>query len=449
MRRPPRPAHGSAGASPTRFCAALAILLWAAAAGAQGPSEKTLSECLAMALDHHPSLKAAGAAVDAAHQRVWQAASGYLPQINAAYSLDRSMTSLGASTGTDVDPQSSTFTFHETGASFSQRLFDFGKTLADIRGAQASQRSVDADRATQRETVVLSVKQSYYQLLAAQRLRVVAEDTVRQNRAQTALAEGRNQVGLAPRFDVTRARVQLAQAELDQLTARNNVQLARETLRNAIGLTAPLDFDIVDTLEAARVQIGETQALQTAYDSRPELASILAQQNAVEQQVASLQRDYLPYVTGNGGYFWSGTWNGSEVPYEDSWNIGAAVNLSLFNGGLTTAQVGEAKANLSRLRYDEDTLRQNIALAVRQALLNAQQASESIGVAEKGAQEARESLELAEGRYETGVGNIIELTDAQTARTSAEARAVQALYDYQTSLAELERAMGQALAREP
>ena len=101
---------------------------------------------------------------------------------------------------------------------------------------------------------------------------------------------------------------------------------------------------------------------------------------------------------------------------------------------------------MSNLKFNEDVLRQNIALEVRQAVLNVQQAAESIRVAEKGLQQARENMDLADGRYKTGVGNIIELTDAQTSLTTAEASHVQALYSYQTAVAAVEKATAQQLA---
>jgi len=123
-------------------------------------------------------------------------------------------------------------------------------------------------------------------------------------------------------------------------------------------------------------------------------------------------------------------------------------DLSVFNGGLTTAQVGEAKANLENLQANEEVTRQNITLDVRQATLNPRQAVESIRVADKGLQQARENLEIAEGRYGTGVGNIIELTDAQTSLTSAEASRVQAVVNYRTALASLERATAHAFSAE-
>jgi len=432
-----------------RFATIVALLgissLLRGVAAADDLPTKTLEECIAIAIQQQPSLKAAGAAVDAGHQRVWQAGSNYLPQISATYGAARRNSSVAARTGGPsgtVTAQSQTFNFYNTGVGFTQVLFDFGQTLASIRAAQAAEQSLQADLSTQRDTVVFNVKQSYFNLLAASRLMLVADETVRQSQKHLELAQGRYDVGMAPKIDVTTAQVQLAQAELNQVTARNNVAVARETLRNALGLIGPLDFGIVDDFGRRRVQISADDALALAYDKRPELLSIQAQERSTEEHITFLQRNYLPNVTGNGAY----DWTGNDYPLQSSWSIGANVNLSIFNGGLTTAQVAEQKANLSNLKFNEEVLRQNIALEVRQALLNLQQAAESIRVAEKGLQQARENLDLAEGRYKTGVGNIIELTDAQASLTSAEANYVAALYSYQNAVATVEKATTQQLA---
>jgi len=425
---------------------AIGVLLRGVAAVADLPT-KTLDECIAIAVQQQPSLKAAGAAVDAGHQRVWEAGSNYLPQITAVYGAARRNSSFssrtgGPGTGGGITTQSQTFNFYNTGVGFTQVLFDFGQTLASIRSAQATEQSLQANLSTQRDTVVFNVKQSYFNVLAANRLMGVADETVRQSQKHLEQAQGRYDVGMAPKFDVTNVQVQLAQAELNQVTARNNVAVARETLRDALGLVGPLDFDLVDDFGSRRVPISAEDALALAYDKRPELLSIQAQERSAEEQITFLQRNYLPNVTGNGAY----NWTGNDYPLQSSWNIGAAVNLSIFNGGLTVAQVAEAKANLSNLKFNEDVLRLNIALEVRQAVINLEQAAEAIRVAEKGLQQARENLDLAEGRYKTGVGNIIELTDAQTSLTSAEANYVKALYAYQTAVAAVEKATTQKLA---
>lgn len=430
---------------------ALALLMGlcviAAAAQETQPTtqvKKTLAECIAIALEQHPSLKAATASVEAGQQRVREAVSNYLPQVSADYNptrqKSRPVTTLSGLAGGN----SRTFNLQTAQGTLTQVLFDFGHNLNAIRSAQASEQSLQADRTTQREVVVLNAKQAYFNVLAARRLLTVADETVRQNEKHLEQAQGRFNVGLAAKFDVTQAQVQLANAQLNQVTARNNVAVARETLRNALGLTGPLDFDIVDNFDVHQVGVTENEALTSAYDKRPELASIRAQEVAATEQIASLQKNYLPSVQGQADYKFQGT----DYPSRDLWDIGATVNLSLFNGGLTTAQIGEQKANLANLKYNEEVTRQNIALEVRQDVLNLAQAAESIRVSKTALRQARENLELAEGRYNTGVGNIIELTDAQASLTTAEANYVQALYNYKTTVAALEKATAQQLESE-
>jgi len=246
----------------------------------------------------------------------------------------------------------------------------------------------------------------------------------------------RFRVGLSAKFDVTNQQVQVANAQLNQVTARNNVAVGRETLRNALGLDEPLTFDIVDSFEVRTVEVGEDEAVARAYQKRPELQSLHARQRSADEQVVALQRQYLPNITSNGGYQWSG----DTYPLQSTWNVGAAVNLPILSGGLTRAQIGEAKANLAKLQFDESQLRQNIALEVREAVLGLQRAAESIRVSKTALGQANENLDLAVGRYKTGVGNVLEVTDAQATHTTAQANYVQALYGYDTSLAALEKA---------
>ena len=416
------------------------IGLAAGAAGAEeAPPPKTLSQCVAIAIEQHPSLKAAAASVEAGHARVWEAAAPYLPQITAQYGAQRRQTNSAAFGSPTGQPFRSYF--YNMGASLTQVLFDFGQTLDSIRSAQAAEQSLQADLSTQLAAVVLNLKQSYFTLLANRRLLGVADETVHQNQKHLEQAEGRFNVGLAAKIDVTTAQVQLANAELNQVTARNNVAVARETLRNALGLSGPLDFDIVDNLDVHRVTITEDEALAAAYNLRPELQSIVAHERATIEQIGALQKSYLPSVQAKADY----NYLGIDYPLVNTWDFGATVTLPIMSGGLTTAQIAEQKANLANLKSNEEVERQDIALEVRQAVLNLAQAAESIRVSEKGLQQARENLDLAEGRYNTGVGNIIELTDAQASLTTAEASYVQALYNYKTTIAALEKATAKQL----
>src|SRR5438128_3240486 len=379
------------------------IALLAVPAVALAQARKTLEECIEIALRQQPTLRAAAATVAAGRERVWEAAAAYLPQVSASYLASRRHASSSSLIGSGGAGAAKTFPFYSTGMALSQVLFDFGQNLELIHAAQASAEALAADADTQHDTVVFNVRQAYFALLAAYRLPDVAGGNVAQNQKHLDLAQGRHDVGLAPRFDVTNAQVQLATAELNRVTARNNVSLGRETLRNALGLLGPLDFDIVDSLEQPRSEVSDAEALGLAYANRPELKSLAAQDRADIERIKAIEKDYLPKLTLASNV----TWSGARYPLQETWHFGGLVNLSIFNGGLTTAQVGEAKANLDNLRATEDATRQNVTLEVRQALLNLRQAADSIVVADKGLQQARENLTLAEGRYKTGVGNLI------------------------------------------
>lgn len=421
----------------------------ARAAEVEPPSDlRSLAECVAIALERHPSIQISDAELAAGGARVGQARSGYLPQLSGSWSSDRRQSTFSSRTGgpsSDIaggaTAQETRFYFHQGAVALSQTLFDFGETLATIRAAQARRDSLAADADTTKASVVLGVKQSYFALLAARRLLAVADETVRSDLQQLELARARNEVGFAPRLDVTRTEVQLANAELDRLTARNNESVAEVTLANALGMEGPLPFDIEDMLAAPGVTLPESEALAHAYEHRPELRSVEARVRAGQQDVAEQKRALLPSVRADADYGGSG----SDTPLSESWRIGAIVDIPIFDGGLTWSRIGEANANLIGVKAEQQRLRQQIALEVRRALLDVSRTEEAMAVTERAVAQARENRELAEGRYETGVGNVIELVDARTAQTSADADRVRALYDHQTAIATLEQAIAQEL----
>lgn len=416
------------------FCVCLSATAFA-------QDRKTLEDCIGLALQHHPSLRAGAARAQAASARIREAAAAYLPQIDATYAANRRSTSIAARTGTTLGTATQTFNFFNTGVSFSQLLFDFGQGLYMIESAQAQAEASAADLETLREQVKLGVKQAYFGLLTAQHLQQVAFEAVRRSEKHLELAKTRYELGLAPRMDVTREQAQLAANRLDLLRAEHNVRIGYETLRNALGLDAPVDFALQDVPYLPRTLPDEQLLVQFAWDNRPEMRSLAAQIRATEKNALALERNHLPLVTGGAQYQWSG----ATFPLEPNWNIGATVTVPLFRGGLTVAQVEAAKQNVLALQYDENTLRQSVALEVREALVRFHEAIKSIEVSRQGTEQARENLQLAEGRYETGVGSIIEVTDAQSTFVGARGQEIQALYGYHLAVAALEKAIGAAL----
>jgi outer membrane protein TolC len=321
----------------------------------------------------------------------------------------------------------------------SQNLFDFGKTSTQVKIQNLNLDAFRSDFDTTNAQVVFGVKQAYYGRLLTKRNRDVAREVVGQYEQHLGQAKGFFEVGLKPKFDVTKAEVDLSNAKLNLLKAENALRLAQVTLNNAMGLPEAPDYEIQDSLAFQRVELDLDQSMKKAYDRRPDLQSILAKKKSLDETITLQKKGYTPYMTGNAGY----GWGGESFPLNQGWSIGATLNIPLFSGFSTKYQVDEARANLDVLKANEETLRQGIFLEVKQAWLNLQEAADRIVTAEVIVRQAAENLELANGRYAAGVGSPIEVTDALVAESNAKTSFGAALYDYKMAQASMEKATGE------
>jgi outer membrane protein TolC len=319
-------------------------------------------------------------------------------------------------------------------------IFDFGKTSTNVNIQKLNIEASQADLASTEEQVILNVKQAYYNLLRAKRNRVVAEDTIKQFEQHLAQAKAFYEVGTKPKFDVTKAEVDLSTAKLSQIVAENAVRIAVVSLNNAMGVPDAPEYVIEDKLSFEKYQMTVDEAMEKAYANRPELKSIMARKKATEESVALARKGYYPFLTGDAAWTWAG--EGGDFASGDGWNAGVTLSIPIFSGFLTKYQVSEAKANVMVLTANEEALRQTVLLEVQQNLLNLREAEERIGTAELAERQGRENYEIATGRYAAGVGNPIEVTDAEVALANAKVSYIQALYDFKVTRASLEKAMG-------
>ena len=190
---------------------------------------------------------------------------------------------------------------------------------------------------------------------------------------------------------------------------------------------------------AARDRPGAIQPYQSLVDL--ELAGherdlqILAQQLTLR----SIKGSYGPTLGASTGL----SDVGSNIPgLTWNWSAGLVLTVPIFQGGLTRAQVREAQANLAVIQAQADGERQQVALEVEQARLAVRADKEALAASVEALANAHVLLQLAEGRYETGVGSIIELGDAQVALTSAGQQKVQAEYNLSQARAQLLKAVG-------
>jgi outer membrane protein len=400
-----------------------------------------LNRCIDIALKMQPTIMAAASTVHATESRVGQAKSNYYPQIDWSSSYDRIRPASGSSSGGSIGSSGGTndaFDRYSTGFTLSQLLYDFGKTPTQVK---IQNLTLDASRSDLRNTtdqIILAVKQGYYGVVQAKYNVIVAEDTVKQTQDHLEQAKGFFTAGTRPKFDVTKAEVDLSNAKLNLIRNQNAFSIAKVTLNNAMGIPEAPEYTLDENLSFEKYEITFEDALSKAYANRPDLQSIIAQRQAAERSIDLAKTGYYPVVAGNAGYNWSG----EQFPLEHGWNAGATLSVPLFSGFLTKYQVEEARANLDVLKANEESLKQTIFLEVQQAYLTLRAAEEAIPTAKLGVEQAQENLEIANGRYAAGVGNPIEVTDAEVGLTNARTSNIQALYADKVAQASLEKAMG-------
>jgi outer membrane protein TolC len=247
------------------------------------------------------------------------------------------------------------------------------------------------------------------------------------------------EVGTKPKFDVTKAEVDLSNAKLGLIRAENAYRLARVALNNAMGLPEAPEYEILDQFSFQRVEIDLDETIRKAYERRPDLTAFAVRRKSLERGIELARKGNYPFITGSAGY----GWGGGDFPLDQGWSFGAQVNIPLFTGYSTKYQVAEAQANLEILAANEALLRQIVLQDVKQAWLNLQEAGERAVAAELIVRQATENLALANGRYNAGVGSPIEVTDALVAASNAKTAQIAALYDYKLAQASLAKAAGE------
>jgi outer membrane protein len=252
--------------------------------------------------------------------------------------------------------------------------------------------------------------------------------------------------GTRPKIDLRSAELNLANAELALVRAKNGVELAKVALNAAMGVEGPIDYDVADPAEQQLPEESRpvTDLLPEALHQRPEMVRADAELRA---QVASRRVAKSAYYPAFQAF---GNVNGSKVDdtkngdldWIYNWYVGAGLSWNLYSGSLTTKQVEETEAAEAQVAAQREQTRQSIRSDLEQQLISVSEAKERIRVSDRAVTTADERLKLAEGRYQAGAGDVIELDDAQIAQFNARAARVSAQYDLATARARLLRALG-------
>ncbi|HYM13050.1 MAG TPA: TolC family protein [Bryobacterales bacterium] len=397
------------------------------AAVAQPPQKLTLQQAEAIAAKNHPQVSAALLAALAANQVTTEVRSAFFPNLYGSVSGAGAINDSRIAAGLLNNP--SVYNRFAAGFAVDQLVTDFGRTRnltasASLR-AQAQQETVEATHAQ----VLVQVDRAYFAALRAQSVLRVAQQTVAARQLivdqVTALAQSQ----LKSQLDVSFAAVNLAEAKLLLLSAQNEIKSTSADLSAALGYRDQQTFDLAEEPLPGSAPSDLDQLVAGALRDRPELISArYSHEGAI--RFADAEKDLLrPTISAVGV---AGGIPAHAAQLSDRYSaVGVNVNIPVFNGHLFTARRAEADLRAQQAEQEIRNLENNIARDVKVAWLNANTAFQRLSLTAELLQQASLALELAQTRYELGLGSIVELSQAQLNKTSAEIAAAGAKYEYQ------------------
>lgn len=402
----------------------------------------TLQQAEALAIQNHPQIQAAQNEVNYSNQQIIENRSAYYPTLTG--DVTGSQGNNGSRLGAGDLSASRLFNRSGSGAVARQLITDSGRTSNLVSSARLQSQAATQNAQATRFDVLLQVSRSYFEVLHAQAVVKVAQETVatRQLLSDQVTELARN--NLKSQLDVTFADVNVSQAKLLLLRAQDSVQQALAELGRAMGSDQPANYQLADEPLPSGPPVTANELVAQALGNRPELAGLRFTRDAA-YRFADAEKDLsrptvsavavgglIPYIN-----------NPSSVPVPLGYEgIAANVSVPIFNGHLFSAR---REAALQRAMESDQRLRdeqQRISRDVRVAWASTTDAFQRIDVTAQFLRQAALASDYAKGRYDNGLSSIVELTQSQLNLTEAEIESLNAKYDYQTQYFALQYTLG-------
>ncbi len=328
-----------------------------------------------------------------------------------------------------------------------QPLFTGWKVQGAVDAADYSAQAVAKEYERDKSDLVFNIKSAYWNLSKAVEIGKVVDDNVEQLRAHVKDAQSWQSQGLITNNDVLKVQVQLSEAQLRQIDARNAVQLARIALNNIIGIPLETEVRLTSNLEHTPEVFPTLQDLvQQARARRADVESMKLRVKAGEAGVSLATSNWFPQIYLTGNYYFNRP-NQRFQPivdaFKNTWDLGVGMSFDIWNWGSTVHQTDEAKAQLSQAQDALSQLEDAITLDVTSNYLNLQRAKERISVAREGVQQAEENYRITNNKFKQGLSVNTDLLDAEVAMLQARTNYTQALTDFGLAEAGLQRSLGE------
>ena len=438
----------------------------------------SVDDCIELAIKNSPEIQIYEQQIKMQDYKVGQSKASYFPTVGASIGHDYGNTDVGYRA-----TQSKTSTAR---VSLNQLIYSFGKVFSQVKMQKFYKIAAEYDLQTAILNATNRVKSAYYAVLAAKANVDIQKANVQVNERQYDRTKAFFDEGLVSKIDLVNQEVYLSDSKIGLVSAENLYQNSIVNLNNAMFVVNAPEYNIENTetfnfknnyaeinlLNVANTttkedgtvepknavlttQVEKTnildnykftkypytldESVERAYKNRPDLLSMQATKDAVNEALKYTKKSYLPDLTGSVGYNWM---NNSHYS-SNGVSLGAYLSMSNLNVMDTNLRIKESKAQLEIANQNVELVKQNIYFDVQNAYINMIQLEKNIPLLQTKVRQTLENYELADARYEVGLGNFIELQDAKENYNNAQRDYVQTIYKYNVALTDLQTAMGE------
>ena len=449
----------------------------------------SLDDCVKMGIENSPQIKAAQANVEYARGKVISARSNLIPKVtgSATYMNSNMLTNFSVDSGAaTMIPTSFPFTgaggiplppdhIHywsfpgfemtsdRTGDVYALKVEGTYPVFTGFRLEQAyvaTKLSLDAstvDLRKQKSDLVYNIKQTYYNALLAQEMIKVVDQSYKTMEDHYKQVKELYKEGYVSNLDVIQTEARLTAIKPQQIQVYTGLRLAKTALRALLYLEPTVDMELTGKLEYVPVDIPDYNKvfshemdpeldaiMQKAYQNRPEVKNLEIRKKQANSLVKIAYGGYYPTVALFANYQWN--MGANMPPLDKTWaqgyQAGASASISLFDGFYNYGEVRAAKGQYQQIMFGEQALKRGIETEVTSAYLVLVGAQQAMDAESANVNASKKNFDAQEKRYREGYVNQLDVLDAETQLTAAQAGYLRSVANYLISKAALEKAMG-------
>jgi outer membrane protein len=410
-----------------------------------------LLDVVEQALCNNPKTSEVWATARAQAEQVGVQRANYLPKVNLVSGISKIHNEVTNSRFSFLD-QDNRILNRAHSLRLTWLVADFGQRSAKMSQAEALLDAANALHDVALQEVFISAAQAYFDHLSTQAILGAFEESEKVAKESLAAATAKFKAGVGLLTDQLQAQTAYAQARLERTKAEGDVNNAHGTLASAMGVVANTRFTVKsrsDQLEKTDFVTTADQMIQEAIESHPSIIAAKAKLRASKENIQAVSAEGLPTLSFNAEISRTDQLGQSQLAgipasdvYTDNSSVGLQVNVPLFEGFARKHQVQSAEAESQVRAAELKRVTQQVTLDVWKSYHALISERESLRAAEELVANSKEAFAVAQGRYNAGVGNIIELLNAQNAWSNAKQQNIKSLSTWRTARLKLAASMG-------